>query len=128
MKIGALKQIPTEYKETQEMTKAYQSWNKVLKDYDAEQIQQSCKAYFEYIEITKITWDSGGRPVRGDLTTWLNNFQSFDSWNGLRAQEMQKPKYKAIEEKQQDALREKKRQEDRQKISDEDRIKALFNC
>ena len=120
MQIGALKQIPTEFKETQEMTKAYQSWSKVLKDYNAEQIQQSCKAYFEYIEITKITWDSGGRPVRGDLTTWLNNFQSFDSWNGLKAQEMQKSKYKAIEEKQQEALRKKRIQDRLQDDIEED--------
>jgi len=120
MKIGALKQIPTEGKETQEMTKAYQSWNKVLKDYNAEQIQQSCKAYFKYIEITKITWDSGGRPVRGDFTTWLNNFQSFDSWNGLRTQEMQKPKYKVIEEKQQEALLKKRIQDRLQNNTEED--------
>jgi hypothetical protein len=120
MQIGALKQFPTEHKETQEMTKAYQSWNKVLKDYDAEHIQQSCKVYFEYIEITKLTWDSGGCYPRRDLTTWLNNFQSVDSWNGLKIQEMQKPKYKAMEDKRQDALYKKKIQELRQNDTEVD--------
>lgn len=127
MQIGALKQFPTEHKETQEMTKAYQSWNKVLKDYDAEQIQQSCKAYFEYIDITKLTWDSGGCYPRRDLTTWLNNFQSFDSWNGFKTQEMQKPKYKAMEDKRQEALLEKKIKENKQRIVTKEDIEAWLN-
>lgn len=129
---GALKQKPAEPKETQEMVRAYKSWQKTLLDYNSlgeqntpQDIAKSCKAYFTYLHTTKTTWGGGGRSAHGEFATWLNCFKDVNHWDALIETEQAKlqPKLTPEQLQRQREEREFKERSERLKQEMEERRK-----